>query len=372
MNNVGLERRRWPRTAASSLGLVSAAIVAGPDAALVNLSRGGVLLEVAARLPLRTSVRLKFTQADGERMEVAGRIAWAKVAGIVDGQITYRVAVEFEQPIPALPGVAETDQDESPLRASFIPWPAQGASDEATSPDFAQIGGSDDADKQVDELSRKLAAASADLACQTALVESLAAKLKASEEFRDTSRITWEAERRQWEEERTSLTQQVAEAAARSEVQQTTLDRCEREHQQSLGELQRKYEVVVAELTRATNEQQAEYHALLEELAAAHDEQRSRAERHEADLERFRAEVEAERAEAETRRCELEARLGAAETVRAAQEARFRALRRETEKLLSMFTVPLRPESHPGQNVHSTVEDNEESMAAFSDPVRRH
>lgn len=42
------ERRQWPRIPASLLRNLAASIIAGPDVKLVNLSRGGALMEVAA------------------------------------------------------------------------------------------------------------------------------------------------------------------------------------------------------------------------------------------------------------------------------------------------------------------------------------
>lgn len=205
MAHAETDRRRWPRIAASSLGEVSASIVAGPPATLVNVSLGGALLEVAARIPLRGSVRLRLTPPTGERIHVEGSLAWAKVARIAGGQVTYRIAVEFTRPLPEL---ATSAIDAEKTRAQEKERHAPRAGD----------------------LGRKLAATTADLACQTALVESLAAKLEAAVRLRQTASAEWDRERGQWHDERASLLQQVAEAIARADALQARLDARERVH----------------------------------------------------------------------------------------------------------------------------------------------
>lgn len=203
--HVEKDRRRWPRMTASSLGDVSASIVAGPPATLVNLSRGGALLEVAGSIPLTGSIRVKFTPLTGERIHVEGSLAWAKVARIAGGRVTYRIAVEFTRPIPALVtheiNAEKTDANEKERHAP-----------------------------RAEDLGRKLAAATIDLACQTALVESLAAKLEASLRMQKTASAEWERERRRSQDERASLVQQVAEAMARADALQARQDAREREH----------------------------------------------------------------------------------------------------------------------------------------------
>ncbi len=299
MSEAGIERRRWPRLSASSLGM-SASIVAGPDAALVDLSRGGALLDVAARLSLGSAVRLKLTQSGRDLGVFHGRVAWQKVASIASGQINYRVAVAFEQPLAELAGAPAEQPQEPPQRNLTIvagrdtlaPSPAPAVQPQAEPPHAAEAC--------ADETHKKLAAATADLACQTAILESLAGKLKESEQ------------------QRAALAQQAAEAVRKGEALFAALEARERKHAQALREQQEKHEALVAQLVKATNEQQAEYDALLQQTAAAKDH-------------------EAERAASNTRIRELEGRLEEAEMLCAAQHDRYRALRKETEKLMRMI-----------------------------------
>lgn len=92
------ERRQWPRVPASVLSDVTASIVAGPPVTLVNLSRGGALLESSAR-PMKAAVRLRLTRPSGSTTLVVGRVNWARVASIGAGHINYVVAISFDEPL---------------------------------------------------------------------------------------------------------------------------------------------------------------------------------------------------------------------------------------------------------------------------------
>lgn len=108
------ERRQWPRLPASVLGDLSASIVSGPDVKLVNLSRGGALIEVPTRYPMRSWVRLRLTRSTGEVTIAAGTVLWAQVASMVDGRINYLIAIAFETPIAdlsAATGIREPQAD---------------------------------------------------------------------------------------------------------------------------------------------------------------------------------------------------------------------------------------------------------------------
>jgi hypothetical protein len=425
---------------------VSAAIVAGPDSGLIDLSRGGALLEVPARLSLGSAVRLKLAQPGRELIVVNGRVAWQKVASIAGGQIYYRVAIAFEQPLAELPGADALPQEQPqrslsivPARDNLTPFPAPAAQSTNASAEAA--------DAATQELRRQLEAATADLACQTAVLESVAAKLKESEQQRathaqqaaDAARKTdalhaaLEARERKHaeslrdqedryealsaklaeatnerqadyqrllqqateaEQQCATLAQQAADAAKDVETLHAELEAREQTHAQSLREQKERYEANIAALIKATNEQQAEYQTLSQQAMEAEQQHAALAQRAteatnevealHADLEareqtydqslrdqkdRYESiiaelvnatneqqaeyqtllqqtideqnrqhdeEQKAERAQADARYREIEARLGAAEALCADQQERFRALRKETEKLLLM------------------------------------
>ena len=286
---------------------MSAAIVAGPDTGLVDLSRGGALLEVAARLSLGSAVRLKLTQSGRELAVVNGKVAWQKVASIASGQINYRVAVAFEEPLPEFAGTA-TDApppDQAPRTLSIVP-----ARDNLTPFPAPAVQPKDQPAETTDaatgELRRKLEAATADLACQAAILESLAAKLKESEQ------------------QRAALAQQAADAGKKAEAISASAETRERKFAQAYRDQKDRYEALIAELVKSANEQQAEYQALLKQTTDAQTQQHAE-------------DAEAARAQANARHRELEGRLEAAEMLCAAQQDRYRALRKETEKLMRMI-----------------------------------
>ena len=486
MSYAGIERRRWPRIPAAALGNMSASILAGPEAVkLVDLSCGGALLEVAARFPLKSSVRLKLTQPGGEPILVEGRVARAKVAALVNGVINYRFAVIFDKPIGAFPGSAgdqlaasavaagaPSDAGKDASVATPQAAPVAGERTLAIVPArpvaVASVGESDespvvlrgDLERERNRLEKELAAATAELARQSTANQSLAEQLEKSDELRtalrgelekERSRLAQElgaatadlarqsmvnqsleanlaksdelliglrdelatersrleqqlaattedlarqsaanqflsanleksdellsalhdelqAERCQWEEDRSTLLQQVADAVTVADALQAARETREQEQAQALAEqrdtlaeLRDKYEALIAELLTSTNDQQTEYQQLVEDLTAAGDEQRRRAEHHEAEVARERAAAQQDRADAEARRQELEARLEAAETLCAAHEARNQALRRQLEILVSLSTAPLT----------STVSEPHEPAAADATEVER-
>jgi hypothetical protein len=187
---------------------------------LVNVSAGGALLEVGSRIPSRGAVRLRLTTPTGERIQVEGSLAWARVAKIAGGQVTYRIAVEFARPIAALAtsAVAASEVDAGEIDAGEID--AQGIDAQEREPQAPRV----------EDLERELATAAADLACQTALIETLAARLDAAIRMRQTASAEWGRERDRWEEERARLLQQLAEATARADAVQARADTHEREH----------------------------------------------------------------------------------------------------------------------------------------------
>jgi hypothetical protein len=232
---------------------MSVSITTGPDAGLVNLSQGGALLEVAGRLSLGSAVRLKLTKAGSDIATVNGKVAWQRVASITSGQINYRIAVAFDVPLdaavvadgeaPAPPAAEEPAEPEPERSPAVVQFPtAQPKPQLASAPAPAPAAGT----AEVEDLRRRLGAAKADLSCQAAILESLAAKLKDSEQ------------------QRTALIRQLADAVKRGDNLQAILDTREQERANALREQQEGHEAIVAELLRTANDQQAEYQALIQ------------------------------------------------------------------------------------------------------------
>jgi chromosome segregation ATPase len=209
-------------------------------------------------------------------------------------------------------------------------------------------------------LEQELAAAAADLSRHSTVNQALAAKLDKSDELLTALHDELQVERGQWEEDRSTLLQQVADAVTVADALQRAREMREQELAQTLAGQRDKYEGIIAELVTSNNDQQTEYEQLVEELTAIADQQRRRAEYHEAEAARERTAAQQDRADAEARRQELEVRLEAAETICAAHDARHQALRRQLEILASLFTAPL--SSEPSQPAEAAVADQTDAQ----------
>lgn len=112
------ERRQWPRLPASMLGDLAASIVSGPEVKLVNLSRGGALIEVPTRYPMRSWVRLRLTRSSGDVTVAAGTVLWSQVASMIGGRINYLMAIAFETPIADLAAATGIREPQADARAA--------------------------------------------------------------------------------------------------------------------------------------------------------------------------------------------------------------------------------------------------------------
>lgn len=329
------ERRRWPRIPTSALGNLSASIVAGPAVKLINLSRGGALLEVGARFPLRSSIRLKLTPPDGEVIVAEGRVAWAKVAAIVNGQVNYRVAIVFNSPIPEFaldtPAHQEPQDDVPaspeaegppttvPVRDNLTRFPSVGSAERANGGDDRRAAGADSA--PADDLRKQLAALTENLAKSSAANEALTAKLQESEGLIAALRRERETEQRQWDEKRTSLGHELANALARADALQSRLQEREKEQARLVREQREQEEGRVA-LRRQLADALARADALQSALEGREQEQA----RIVSEQEEQRATLGRQLADALARVDALQSKLGAQEQEQAA------ALREQQEK----------------------------------------
>ena len=312
VNQAGAERRSWPRVPASSLGAFTAAIVTGPEAQVVNLSRSGAHLEVAAHFPMRSTVHVKFMLPGGEKIVAPGRVVWSKVASIDSGKIRYALGVGFDQLLPELTADLARPQEQPAATES---QPAETAAECDLTPVLGELSAA--------EVSRGSEA------------------VAATSSARDRE---WDAERRGWEEERSMLAQQVDDAIAAADALQARLEAEAREYGRRLGEQQQKYEAMLAELANSANDRQTKYQSLVEQLSANRDEERRRADQNVAEAARWRAIAQKLQEEGDAQRKELKSRLDSAMAMCAAYDSRYTALRRHSEKLLSMLSAPPEPE----------------------------
>jgi hypothetical protein len=87
--------RRFPRHSATRLPSLRANILAGPDVRVINVARGGMLIECDVRLIPGSGVCLNVTLGD-QVYQVAGRVSRVD-ASLSEGRVKYRAGVALDQ-----------------------------------------------------------------------------------------------------------------------------------------------------------------------------------------------------------------------------------------------------------------------------------
>ena len=92
----------FPRRPASELTfLKSVKLLAGPEVSLVDVSRGGALLESATPLPPGTRICLRLVTADTTLL-IDGRVLRSRVSCLQPGLVRYKSAVQFDEEVGLL------------------------------------------------------------------------------------------------------------------------------------------------------------------------------------------------------------------------------------------------------------------------------
>ena len=91
------ERRAAPRThTLEEHGIKAVRVRAGQDAAVLNVSAGGIFIETLHRLLPGTTIELQLL-FDADRAKVRGRVLRSAVSCLQHGQVSYRGAIAFER-----------------------------------------------------------------------------------------------------------------------------------------------------------------------------------------------------------------------------------------------------------------------------------
>jgi hypothetical protein len=99
------ERRAAPRKhTVEQHGIRAARVRAGRDAAVLNVSVGGILIETLHRLLPGTTIELQLSFGE-QRGEVRGRVLRSAVACLRHGRVSYRGAIAFERALLSISGV---------------------------------------------------------------------------------------------------------------------------------------------------------------------------------------------------------------------------------------------------------------------------
>lgn len=91
------ERRAWPRSPwpPNHVGR-TACVRPGRDVSVLDLSRGGALIEGRARLAPNSRIELRLT-APGRVMHLTGRVVRCYVSALNKSIVSYQAGVAFEQ-----------------------------------------------------------------------------------------------------------------------------------------------------------------------------------------------------------------------------------------------------------------------------------
>ena len=99
------ERRTAPRRrTVAEHGIETARVRPGREAAVLNVSSGGILIETMHRLLPGATVELQLWLAD-RRTSIRGRVLRSTVACLRQGPVVYRGAVHFDRPLAPFPHI---------------------------------------------------------------------------------------------------------------------------------------------------------------------------------------------------------------------------------------------------------------------------
>ena len=105
-NSDESNRRRWPRLRPDSIpGLKGVELNQGSDVDIVNISRGGLLLQTEARLRPDLKIMLKVVTTEGV-LRIDGTILRSFIYSL-KGAPKYRTAIAFQQPLTLLDDLNE-------------------------------------------------------------------------------------------------------------------------------------------------------------------------------------------------------------------------------------------------------------------------
>ena len=196
----GADRRRTPRYAAHRLPTLRASLLAGPDVAVLNVSRGGLLLESEVRLRPGSGICLNLV-LDGETHRIDGHVSHVD-ANIVDGRVVYRAGVSFDRDMPLF-DLGAPDRH------------ARSASSGVPPPPLTVVTVDPRRDAQASENSRlhqELDTEHAKREQQAATIASLRDALESGERFRRDLIEEHASERERWAREQQELLERVREA----------------------------------------------------------------------------------------------------------------------------------------------------------------
>ena len=105
-----IEKRSSPRLPPSTISnLKSVRLVAGPEVTLINISRGGALIETEAHLVPHSSVAIRLVAADAVFL-LHGKVLRSRASSFQGSTLLYQSAIAFDKELSILAGVQNQPQ----------------------------------------------------------------------------------------------------------------------------------------------------------------------------------------------------------------------------------------------------------------------
>lgn len=122
MTSGAFDRRHYRRAGIGEHGITSARVRPGHLVAVIDVSAGGVSIEISQRLLPGTAVDLQF-ETPHRRTSLRGRVLRCAVTGLRPTAVSYQAAIAFDRQWPCF---VEGERTEYPIPASGgLPAPTE-------------------------------------------------------------------------------------------------------------------------------------------------------------------------------------------------------------------------------------------------------
>jgi len=132
------EKRTSPRLPPSSISnLKSVRLVAGPEVTLINISRGGALIETDALLVPHSSIAIRLVTADAAFL-LRGRVLRSRASSFKESALLYQSALSFDEELPFLDKPQDQPQASAAPEEAFLQAGEGEAIDPGMQPETAE------------------------------------------------------------------------------------------------------------------------------------------------------------------------------------------------------------------------------------------
>ena len=132
------EKRSAPRLPPSAISnLRSIRLVAGPEVTLINISRGGALIETDALLVPNSLIAIRLVTADAVFL-LRGRVLRSRASSFQGSALLYQSALAFDEELPLLAGAEDQPRADTWPEEAFLHAGEGGATSPGIQPGIAE------------------------------------------------------------------------------------------------------------------------------------------------------------------------------------------------------------------------------------------